>query len=87
MKLKKKGGKEGGVAGSSSRDLEFHRGTWDRTGGNVGGGETLLTPGGSMSGFGFLTVTHKGFWFVETRVLHTEDLHASCSSIMLFARV
>lgn len=44
-------------------------------------------PGGSMSGFGFLTVTHKGFWFVETRVLHTEDLHASCSSIMLFARV
>lgn len=53
----------------------------------VGGGETLLTPGGSMSGFRFLTVTHKGFWFVETRVLHTEDLHASCSSIMLFARV
>lgn len=53
----------------------------------VGGGETLLTPGGSMSGFGFLTVTHKGFWFVETRVLHTEDSHASCSSIMLFARV
>lgn len=43
---KKKGGKEGGVAGSSSRDLEFHRGTWDRTEGNVGGGETLLTPRG-----------------------------------------
>lgn len=50
----------------------------------VGGGETLLIPRVRRS---FLTVTHKGFWFVETRVLHTEDLHASCSSIMLFARV